>query len=371
MNETLFDPLLLQPRLPPEAIYEKPPLFSFIGDQHLPYVVPAIVYWAVSCSFHLIDAQGWLASYKVHTPAEFLTRNRVTRSEVIMTVLTQQFFMAVCGYLMSDPVETVCSHEYGVAVWAKRVRIALQYTPYLLSIVGIDKHRLGLRLGGDFGAWLARGYPNECLINAPNPSDVCLHAVQNFSETELAIASALYWIIFPVFQFLAALVFADTMYYFQHRAFHSIPWLYRNIHSQHHRVYVNFAYGAYYNHALEGVPIDGILFPLCLKLAGLTTLQSTVFNVIWTVKVVSDHTGYALPWDPSNLLCKDSQWYHDLHHQHWGLKYNFSQWTPFWDWCLGTLWDAKHPDAQEKYAKTKELAEKEFAQKVLKAHEAD
>jgi len=61
-----------------------------------------------------------------------------------------------------------------------------------------------------------------------------------------------------------------------------------NFHYQHHEVYVNFAYGAFYNHPIEGIPIDGIGFPICLKIAQMSIRQSTLFGVIWTIKTVCD-----------------------------------------------------------------------------------
>lgn len=53
-----------------------------------------------------------------------------------------------------------------------------------------------------------------------------------------------------------------------------------------------------------------------------------------TAKDVYDHWGYALPWVP--LRCDAN--YHDLHHQSWGVRYNFSVYTSFGDRVLGTLW---------------------------------
>ena len=58
-----------------------------------------------------------------------------------------------------------------------------------------------------------------------------------------------------------------------------------------------------------------------------------------TIKTVDDHCGYALPWDPLQHLTSNNAGYHDVHHQSWGIKTNFSQpFFTFWDRFLGTMW---------------------------------
>lgn len=76
------------------------------------------------------------------------------------------------------------------------------------------------------------------------------------------------------------------------------------------------------------------------------------------MKTVDDHCGYALPWDPLQHITSNNAAYHDIHHQSWGIKTNFSQ--PFftiWDRWLGTRWEG---DTKLKYERTREkAAEKE------------
>ncbi|CAN0923667.1 Sphinganine C4-monooxygenase 1 [Linum grandiflorum] len=99
-----------------------------------------------------------------------------------------------------------------------------------------------------------------------------------------------------------------------HRYMHQNKFLYKHIHSQHHRLVVPYAYGALYNHPVEGLLLDTI-----------------------GVKTVDDHCGLWLPGNPFHLFFKNNTAYHDIHHQLYGTKYNFSQ--PFfvtWDRILGT-----------------------------------
>ena len=85
-----------------------------------------------------------------------------------------------------------------------------------------------------------------------------------------------------------------------------------HIHSMHHDINVPFAYGAFYNHPLETIPIDGIGFPICLMIAGLNNRQAALFGAIWTFKTVVDHCGYDFPYNPCNIVCPQSALFHDL-----------------------------------------------------------
>lgn len=66
----------------------------------------------------------------------------------------------------------------------------------------------------------------------------------------------------------------------------------------------------------------------------MTTRQGIWFYFGSTVKDVYDHSGYVMPWIP----VRSSADYHDLHHQPWGMKCNFSVYTSFWDRVFGMLW---------------------------------
>lgn len=128
-----------------------------------------------------------------------------------------------------------------------------------------------------------------------------------------------------------------------------------NWHSRHHRLYVPYAYGALYNHPIEGFLLDTLGTTVAYKAAGLSTRQGILFFTGLTLKTVDDHCGYALPWDPLQHLSSNNAGYHDIHHQSWGikvstlkdyyktyltfLKTNFSQpCSTFWDRTLGTMW---------------------------------
>jgi sphinganine C4-monooxygenase len=147
----------------------------------------------------------------------------------------------------------------------------------------------------------------------------------------------------------------DGWQYMIHRSAHQFTWLYRNIHSWHHRLYVPYAFGALYNHPLEGFFLDTLGGGVAHELAGLTTREAIFFFVLSTLKTVDDHCGFAFPWDPFQHLFGNNADYHDIHRmssaplslrrailtplpssdQVAGLKKNYSQpWFISWEYVL-------------------------------------
>ncbi|XP_008784825.1 sphinganine C4-monooxygenase 1-like [Phoenix dactylifera] len=138
-------------------------------------------------------------------------------------------------------------------------------------------------------------------------------------------------------QFLVAMFVVDTWQYFMHRYMHMNKFLYKHIHSKHHRLIVPYSYGALYNHPLEGLLLDTTGGALSFLISGMTPRTSIFFFSFATIKSINDHCGLWLPGNPLNMFFDNNSAYHDIHHQLYGNKYNFSQ--PFfvvWDRILGT-----------------------------------
>ncbi|KAM3225082.1 hypothetical protein ACQJBY_058054 [Aegilops geniculata] len=140
-----------------------------------------------------------------------------------------------------------------------------------------------------------------------------------------------------VLQFIIAMFVMDTWQYFMHRYMHINKFLYKHIHSKHHTLVVPYSFGALYNHPLEGLILDTIGGALSFLLSGMTPRTSIFFFSFATIKTVDDHCGLWLPGNILHVLFNNNTAYHDIHHQLYGNKYNFSQ--PFfvlWDKILGT-----------------------------------
>jgi len=93
----------------------------------------------------------------------------------------------------------------------------------------------------------------------------------------------------------------------------------------------------------------------------MNTRQGMVFFTGSTIKTVDDHCGYALPWDPLQHITSNNAGYHDVHHQSWGIKTNFSQpFFTFWDRILGTVWTGG--DVSARYERSRLAAQKALDQ---------
>lgn len=123
--------------------------------------------------------------------------------------------------------------------------------------------------------------------------------------------------------FLSFLI--DTWQYFLHRLFHTSRFLYRHFHSVHHRLYVPYAFGALYNHPVEGLVLDSLGAVVAHSASMMTVRQAILLFSLSTIKTVDDHCGYKLWWDPCQMFFYNNADYHDIHHQAYGIKANFSQ----------------------------------------------
>ena len=178
-----------------------------------------------------------------------------------------------------------------------------------------------------------------------------------FAEWELKAASAVYWFLVPAAQYVFAICFLDTWQYFWHRAMHMNKWLYTTLHSHHHRLYVPYAFGALYNHPVEGFLLDTLGAGIAYMVTGMTVRQGMWFFTCSTIKTVDDHCGYAFPWDPLQHITANNAAYHDVHHQSWGIKTNFSQpFFTFWDRFMGTVWTGG--DVSARYERSRIAAQK-------------
>ncbi|KAG8992442.1 hypothetical protein FRB95_005195 [Tulasnella sp. JGI-2019a] len=303
-----------------------PSLLPGLPDKILALISPLIFYWVFSLFFHLLDVYStrppfsWMniERYRIHDNEEMKAKNQVTPNQVFRAVVIQQILQTVLGYWwLEDDVPGSMDAPTPVEV---HVDAMLRLAPAVVRVASI-------LLGNVTAANLIRNYGN-------------------------AILWTVYWYLIPMAQIFLAFFAMDTWQYFLHRLFHVNKFLYKHIHSVHHRLYVPYAYGALYNHPLEGFVFDSLGAVVSESFASLSVRQSALLFAFSSAKTVDDHCGFSLPWDPLQYFYRNNARFHDIHHQHYGLKYNFSQ--PFWihwDVLLGTRWDKPaKPLAAEKAA---------------------
>jgi sphinganine C4-monooxygenase len=215
------------PPLPEYTLTPLPFLVAPIPDKLLTLLLPIAAYWILSMIFHWIDVKDYFAKYRLHTPAEVLKRNHVSRWEVIRDVVIQQVIQTGVGWVlgMTEPDDFYGKEDYDVAVWARRVRLAQKAIPGLLSLVSVDATGLASNIKASHpiiaGAISGGLYPT--LTQAIEGVDF---AVPAFASWEIVAAKALYWYIIPAIQFGVAIFVVDTWQYFLHRAMHMNKWLY-------------------------------------------------------------------------------------------------------------------------------------------------
>ncbi|KAF8141721.1 fatty acid hydroxylase superfamily-domain-containing protein [Boletus edulis] len=270
--------------------------FDGVPDNILALAAPVVAYWSMSLIFYCLDMSGWTWLDK-SLPAILRPRLHVLRAVIIQHIL-----QTILGYYwVSDPPivsPSKCMTEMEVVG----------------RTVAAGNYFLELR-GADVTYWS-------------------------------------YWWGIPAAQLLFSLFIVDTWQYFLHRWLHMNKFLYKHLHSVHHRLYVPYAFGALYNHPLEGFLVDSVGAVVAETVANLSVRQTIFLFAFSSMKTVDDHCGYSLPFDPFQMLSGNTADYHDIHHQVVGIKSNFSQ--PFfihWDVILGTRMTRK--DIEERKQKLK------------------
>jgi len=336
------------PPLPEYTLKPLTPLLSWTSDALIQAALPVVGYWIVSLAFHVIDVYDLFPQYRLHTPAEVLKRNHVSRYEVLRDVILQQIIQIVASFSLSlfDEAPMTGKADYDVAWYAQKLRLAQRAVPGVLSVTGLNSVALADNL--------AASQPIVATIISGGL------AAPVFTSWELTMASFLYWYAVPAMQFIAAIVLMDAWEYLLHRAMHMNKWLYVTFHSRHHRLYVPYAYGALYNHPLEGFFMDTLGAGFAYLMTGMTMRQSMFFFTGSTIKTVLDHGGYQFPYDPVHFIFPNNAAYHDIHHQSWGIKTNFSQpYFTYLDRWGGTMYTG---NVAEKYERARKTAQQKLDQ---------
>lgn len=337
------------PPAPSCILVPQAPLISGIPDNVLATVLPTVVYAVAGGIFHVLDTYELFSDHRIHPSEDELKRNRVTKWQCLQGVVRYHVMQISIGLLLGygESPPTVGNEHCQIHRVASIISRFRKLIPTALGFLGIDAKRLGTAAQGT-SVRLAQIISGNYIVDES--------ILQKPSFTAVEVSLAKFMIIFgiPAIQYLVALAVVDTWIYFTHRFCHINKTLYRIVHAQHHRIYVSYAYGAVYAHWLESLFLDILSFVLAGEIARLSPRQSMLFGSFATIKTISDHCGYVFPWDPFRLINDNGAVFHDLHHQSWGLKNNFSTYTVFWDNLLGTTW-ADKAGAEARYKRVHEL----------------
>lgn len=260
---------------PAYNLVEKQSLVNGIDDSVLALISPIVAYWSYSAFFQFIDSYELAEAYRIHPPEEVVSRNKASKAEVLKDVLFQHVVQTVVGYLATymDEPQLTGDEQYKAWLFHQKFPFLPVYACYLITQYGVSLLKI-------FGAF----------------------------------------------------VIIDSWQYWLHRLMHVNKTLYRRFHSRHHRLYVPYAFGALYNDPVEGFLLDTLGTGVAALVTGLTPREQLVLYTFSTLKTVDDHCGYALPFDLFQQFFPNNSIYHDIHHQQFGIKSNFSQpFFTFWD----------------------------------------
>ena len=116
-----------------------------------------------------------------------------------------------------------------------------------------------------------------------------------------------------VAQLIFFILLDDFLYYWMHRAFHT-PWLFKHVHSVHHRVRTPCAIAGNYLHWGEYLATISLLL-VGPVLVGAHVAVIWLWVVLRQLEAAHGHCGYDLPWDLSRYIpLYDGASYHDFHH---------------------------------------------------------
>ncbi|KAI9718465.1 MAG: Cholesterol 25-hydroxylase-like protein [Chrysothrix sp. TS-e1954] len=340
------------PPAPSCTLVPQASLIPRISDSTLAVLLPTLVYAVAGGFFHLLDTYELFSNHRIHPSGDELKRNHITKWQCLQGVVRYHVMQISIGLFLdygSSPT-MVGDDNCRILRAANAISQSRNLVPMALTSMGIDAKGFGFATQG-ISARLAQ------VVGGDYMSSENVQQRPTFSAMEVSLAKFVVFIGIPAIQYLVALAVVDTWIYFTHRLCHVNKTLYRLVHAQHHRIYVSYAYGAVYAHWLETLFLDILSFVLAGEVARFSARQSMVFGSFATIKTLSDHCGYVFPWDPFRLVNNNGAVFHDLHHQSWGLKHNFSTYTVFWDNILGTTW-ADKAGADARYKRVHDLTAK-------------
>lgn len=272
-------------------------------DSLLAALSPVITYWIFSGMYHILDVYNLFEQYKIHPGVDVESRNRASRINVLIHVLLQHFLQILLSFLF----------------------------------LFFDKNPVVVNRNVDLWKW-KQSVPSWI------PNFVIYIAYQYGVST---------------LKFFISIFLIDTWQFWLHYLLHTNKTLYRKFHAHHHRISNPFAYSALYNNPVEGFIVDSLGSGLVALLMRLTYVEQSILYSFSSIKTVDDHSGYAIPWNPLQFLFPNNSLYHDIHHQNFGIKTNFSQ--PFF-----TIWDTicntKFEKFEEYQLKQKEIREERYKQ---------
>jgi sterol desaturase/sphingolipid hydroxylase (fatty acid hydroxylase superfamily) len=146
---------------------------------------------------------------------------------------------------------------------------------------------------------------------------------------------------FRVFYIVLGIWWIDTVEYFVHFTMHRIPWMYKTIHKEHHRLHIPYHYGALYNSSYEA-GITGNILVIGFILFKFSFSEFITVTSLANIATILDHIDLHDYIEPEThrfgflikIVSKNN--FHYLHHSKY-FQYNFQQpFFTYYDRIFGT-----------------------------------
>jgi sterol desaturase/sphingolipid hydroxylase (fatty acid hydroxylase superfamily) len=146
-----------------------------------------------------------------------------------------------------------------------------------------------------------------------------------------AVAEQPYWL-----QFIEALVLSDIGFYFTHRAFHSVPWLWK-FHSVHHSIEELDWLAAARVHPIDQIITKGVSLLPVFSL-GFSDVVISAYFLLYAWQSVFIHSNVNIKFGPLRWVLASPEFHHWHHSKDRQVRdRNFAGQLPLLDVIFGTL----------------------------------
>uniref|UniRef100_A0A1D1YJB9 aldehyde oxygenase (deformylating) n=1 Tax=Anthurium amnicola TaxID=1678845 RepID=A0A1D1YJB9_9ARAE len=207
---------------------------------------------------------------------------------------------------------------------------------YLVGLRSAEKHRLFTEEEEDIQNLASkRQVVVGVLIN--QAMQMVFVGLVTMLQGAAAVASPPTTLLRQAWQLAVAYLIMDAWEYFFHRLTHEIKFLYKHVHAMHHRMVVPYSFGAQYIHPIDAFFGNMVEGAIAITVTGMSPRTATVLFSLLVVKAIDDHCALWFPNNPIHRFFTNNAAYHAIHHQHYGIKYNYSgYYLATWDKLLGT-----------------------------------
>lgn len=132
---------------------DRPDLLSWFPDKYMSMFVPVAIYWICAIPFDILDyfSPAFLEKYRIHESVEDRsTKNKVTKSRVVFTVIFQQILQLLLGFLVLEDDENANLDHRGKI---QGIQSFLAFN--IIRVLGVESaHRFSITSGPFISSWL-------------------------------------------------------------------------------------------------------------------------------------------------------------------------------------------------------------------------